>query len=120
MTPEKLQSVAFRWMEAFNAHNLTKLLSLYDDNAEHYSPKLKMRNPESNGIVTGKAALHDWWQQAFEQLPSLQYKIISITAGSGRVFMEYIRSADGQADLPVAEVLEVKDDTIVSSRVYHG
>lgn len=42
MTPEKLQSIAFKWFEAFNNHNLEQLLSLYDDDAEHFSPKLKI------------------------------------------------------------------------------
>jgi hypothetical protein len=44
MTPENLQSIAFKWFDAFNNHQLEQLLSLYDDDAEHYSPKLKIRN----------------------------------------------------------------------------
>lgn len=71
MTPEKLQSIAFKWLETFNAKELEKLLSLYDDEAIHYSPKLKMYKPESDGFVTGKEALRAWWQDAFERLPSL-------------------------------------------------
>jgi ketosteroid isomerase-like protein len=38
MTPEKLQS-AFKWFESFNNKELEKLLSLYDDDAVHFSPK---------------------------------------------------------------------------------
>jgi ketosteroid isomerase-like protein len=41
MTPEKLQSIAFKWFESFNNKELEKLLSLYDDDAVHFSPKLK-------------------------------------------------------------------------------
>jgi hypothetical protein len=54
MSAEKNLSIAHLWFEAFNAHNLEKLLSLYDDEAEHFSPKLKIRHPETNGFVTGK------------------------------------------------------------------
>jgi hypothetical protein len=43
MTPEKLQSIAFKWFETFNKE-LENLLSLYDDDAEHFSPKLKPTN----------------------------------------------------------------------------
>lgn len=120
MTPEKLHSVAFKWFDAFNAHNLGQLLSLYDDDAEHFSPKLKSRKPETNGLVTGKQALREWWQDAFDRLPSLQYKVTSLTANSDRVFMEYIRKVEGEEDLLVAEVLVLKDDKIIASRVYHG
>ena len=120
MSHEKLQSIAFKWFDAFNAHNLEQLLSLYDDDAEHYSPKLKIRIPETNGFVKGKAALRDWWKDAFERLPSLQYKVTSLTANGDRVFMEYIRIVDGEENMLVAEVLEVKENRIIASRVYHG
>lgn len=120
MTPENLQSIAFRWFDAFNNKELEKLLSLYDDEAKHFSPKLKIRQPETNGLVVGKEAMRAWWQDAFDRLPSLHYKVTSLTANSDRVFMEYIRQVDGEADMLVAEVLEVKDGKIIASRVYHG
>jgi len=34
--------------------------------------------------------------------------------------MEYIRSVSGENDMLVAEVLEIKNDKIIFSRVYHG
>jgi len=120
MTPEKLQSIAFKWFEAFNNHNLEQLLSLYDDDAEHFSPKLKIRQPDTKGLVTGKDALRDWWQDAFDRLPSLHYKVTSLTANADRVFMEYIRIVEGEDDMLVAEVLVVNEEKIVASRVYHG
>lgn len=120
MTPEKLQSIAFKWFEAFNTHNLEQLLSLYDDEAEHFSPKLKIRKPETNGLVTGKTALRDWWKDAFDRLPTLHYKVTSLTANEDRIFMEYVRTVSGEENMLVAEVLEVKDGKIIASRVYHG
>jgi limonene-1,2-epoxide hydrolase len=120
MSAEQLQSIAFRWFEAFNNKELDKLLSLYDEEANHYSPKLKVHQPESNGLVVGKEAIGLWWQDAFSRLPNLFYKVTSLTANGDRVFMEYIRQVDNEADLLVAEVLEIKNGKIISSRVYHG
>jgi hypothetical protein len=120
MITQKNLSIAHSWFEAFNAHNLEKLLSLYDDEAEHYSPKLKIRQPETNGLVTGKDALRNWWQDAFDRLPSLHYKVTSLTSNSERVFMEYIRIVEGEENMLIAEVLEIKDSVIIASRVYHG
>ena len=120
MTPEKLQSIAFKWFDAFNNHNLEQLLSLYDEEAEHFSPKLKIRQPDTKGLVTGKDALRAWWQDAFDRLPSLHYKVTSLTANADRVFMEYIRIVDDEDDMLVAEVLVVNEEKIVASRVYHG
>lgn len=120
MTPENLQSIAFKWFDAFNNHQLEQLLSLYDDDAEHYSPKLKIRKPETQGMIIGKQALREWWQDAFDSLPSLNYKVTSLTANGDRVFMEYVRSVDGEENMLVAEVLIVREGKIIASRVYHG
>ncbi len=112
--------IAHRWFTAFNAHDLEGLLALYAEDAEHYSPKLKVRRPETNGLVTGKDALRNWWRDAFERLPTLRYEVIKLTADDEQVFMEYIRHVEGEEDLRVGEVLEVRDGMIVASRVYHG
>jgi len=117
MTPHE---IAKQWLKAFNEHNLVNLLALYDDNAEHFSPKLKIRKPETNGLIKGKLAMRTWWQDAFDRLPTLAYKELTITANNERVFMEYTRIVSGEENMNVAEVLEIKNRLIVASRVYHG
>ena len=112
--------IAINWFKAFNQHNLNDLLSLYSDDARHYSPKLKIRQPTTNGLIIGKKELQIWWQDAFERLPSLNYEVIKLTADDEQVFMEYIRHVNGEEDLKVGEVLEIKNGLIVFSRVYHG
>ena len=114
------QQIAIRWFEAFNAKNLENLVALYDDDASHYSPKLKTRQPETKGFIEGKEALRNWWQEAFTTLPSLYYKVTSLTANENRVFMEYIRQVENEEDILVAEVLDIKEEKIMASRVYHG
>jgi len=116
----QLQQIAIKWFDAFNAKSLDKLLELYDDEAQHFSPKLKIRQPETNGLIIGKEAMRVWWQDAFDRLPTLHYKVTSLTANTDRVFMEYIRKVEGDEDMLVAEVLEIKEGKIVFSRVYHG
>lgn len=120
MSTQNIKQIALKWFEAFNEHNLEKLLSLYDDNAQHYSPKLKIRIPETGGLIKGKLALKAWWQDAFDRLPSLQYEVIKLTADDDQVFMEYTRHVSGEDDLSVGEVLQIENGLIVFSRVYHG
>ncbi len=120
MTNNELNRIALDWFDAFNQHDLERLLALYDEEAEHYSPKLKVRNPLTNGLIKGKQALRDWWQDSFNRLPTLHYKVLHLIAHDNRVFMEYIRQVDGEEDLRVGETLEVKDGLIIGSRVYHS
>ena len=120
MNPKEIEAIAINWFDAFNTHDLKKLLALYHNDAKHYSPKLKIRKPETNGLVQGKNALREWWQDAFDRLPTLNYSYTTLTANNDRVFMEYIRKVENEEDMLVAEVLEVKESLIVASRVYHG
>jgi ketosteroid isomerase-like protein len=112
--------IAKKWFDAFNEHDLDKLLALYDNNAQHYSPKLKIRSPETKGLIIGKKALEGWWKDCFDRLPTLKYTPKNFIADDSNVFMEYIRSVEGEEDLTVGEVLTIKNGLIVASKVFHG
>jgi hypothetical protein len=112
--------IADKWFDAFNRHHLEDLLSLYDDNAAHYSPKLKVRQPETRGLIQGKAQLRNWWADSFSSLPSLRYYPNFILCEGNKIFMEYLRKVDNQEDLIVGELLIIEDGKIVSSKVYHS
>jgi ketosteroid isomerase-like protein len=120
MTALRNTEIARKWFAAFNSADLEALLSLYADDAVHYSPKLKLRKPETEGFVRGKAALRDWWADAFNRLPGLRYEYTTLTADEDRVFMEYRRTVPGEEEMMVAEVLEISAGLIHESRVYHG
>ena len=120
MPEQTLISIANKWFDAFNEHNLEKLLALYSNTAQHYSPKLKTRKPETKGLITGKDALRNWWKDSFERLPSLKYVPQNFIVNDSSVFMEYIRNVEGEENMTVGEVLEIKGGLIIASRVYHG
>jgi ketosteroid isomerase-like protein len=114
------KQIADKWFAAFNEKNIDDLLALYDDNAEHFSPKLKIRKPETQGLIKGKQQLFDWWKGAFDRLPTLHYKPNYFIADTDSIFMEYVRSVNGEEDLVVGEVLFFKNGKIVASKVFHG
>lgn len=120
MKAERNITIAGAWFAAFNEHNLEQLLSLYDEQAQHYSPKLKIRQPETMGWIKGKQALRSWWKDAFSRIPGLRYDVLTLTANEERIFMEYLRKAPGEEDMTVGEILEINDNGhITVSRVYH-
>ena len=117
---DDFRKIAQKWFDAFNAHDIESLLALYDEDAEHYSPKLKVHQPSTNGLIKGKPALRAWWTDAFKRLPHLHYELLQLTAEGDQVFMEYIRQTPGEEDLRVGEVLVIRNGKIVASRVYHS
>ena len=120
MEPIHLTEIAKKWLDSFNRHDVEGILALYSDQAEHYSPKLKVRQPGTKGLIKGKDALRSWWKDSFDRLPSLQYEIIQLTPFDNRVFMEYLRHVEGEDYLRVGEMLIVDEGLIVASRVYHS
>ena len=112
-------SIANDWFDAFNRHDLEALLALYDEQAAHYSPKLKIHQPETDGYIKGKAQLRAWWQDAFTRLPQLHYQVLQIMHNEESIFFEYIRSTPNEADMQIGEVLMIKEGKIIASRVYH-
>jgi hypothetical protein len=116
----QLRTIAERWLACFEQRDLDSLLVLYADDATHTSPKIRVRHPDTGGVLRGKAAMRAWWADSFARLPSMKYVPVSITADRERVYYEYIRKVDGEPDMPVCEVLEVRDGLIVASRVFHG
>ena len=114
---EQNKQITHDWIRAFNEQNLQNLLALYHNDAEHFSPKLKIRQPESFGFIKGKPAMKAWWADAFERLPSLQYVLVNLIVDDRQVFMEYLRKVDCEAEMMVGEVLEIEEGLIVKSRV---
>jgi hypothetical protein len=117
---EKNLAVLEKWFEGFNTKNLDLLLSLYHDEAEHFSPKLKVRKPETLGLIKGKEELRAWWKDAFERLPDLHYRLNYSIADDQTVFAEYLRIVPGEEDLVVGEVLFFEKGLIVKSKVFHS
>lgn len=117
---ERNKQIALNWISAFNEHDLKKLLALYSDAAIHFSPKLKIRQPETEGWIMGKPALEKWWGDAFDRIPTLHYQLENLIINDDQILMEYLRKAAGDPDMMVAEILEIENNLIVKSRVYHG
>ena len=119
-SPIKIMSpteIANKWFSAFNIQNVNDLLSLYDDNAEHFSPRLLKNQPETNGLIKGKAAMKDWWQGAFDKMPSLRYSPIEIREEGDIVFLKYKRTVDGEPEVIVNEYLKISSGLIAYSKV---
>ena len=112
--------IAEKWLACFEARDLDGLLALYADDATHTSPKIRERHPDTGGKLLGKAPMRAWWADSFARLPTLRYIATKITAGPDSVCLEYLRRVEGEPDMPIAEVFDVRDGYITASRVFHG
>jgi ketosteroid isomerase-like protein len=111
-----------KWINAWNNHDLKTVLSLYSDNIEFSSPKIKVVFPErKSSKVTNKSELEEYWTKALKNFPRLHF-IPKQTVIQGNVCVfEYYATLDGENKTSVIEKFEFQDDGLVKkSSVFYG
>ncbi len=82
MIDEKLARVfAAEWIDAWNAHELDRVLVHYADDFEMRSPLIVTIAGEPSGRLKGKAAVRAYWRKGLQLLPDLHFELVSILAG---------------------------------------
>ena len=98
--PEALE-FAREWAEAWNAHDLERILAHFSDDVIFTSPLAVKLLPESAGVIEGKEALGEYWRQGLRLIPDLHFEIEGIYLGVDALVINY----RNQGNHLVAEVL---------------
>lgn len=98
---DDLFSFAAKWCEAWNAHDLDRLLAHFHEDVVFTSPMAAKLVPESQGRVVGKAALRDYWAKGLSLIPDLHFTVEQVFAGVDAIVIQY----RNQKRLSVSEVL---------------
>jgi ketosteroid isomerase-like protein len=93
------QAVAHRfaheWIEAWNSHDLERVLAHYSDDFEMNSPVIMQIAGEASGRLTGKEAVGAYWAKALTMIPDLRFELIAVLTGVESVVVQY-RGAGGR------------------------
>jgi len=84
-----------QWIDAWNSHDLERILALYADEAEMTSDKIALLGFDPSGTVRGKEALRAYWRKGLDLLPGLHFTLIDVyvSPDSLVVFYENERGA---------------------------
>lgn len=77
------------WIAAWNAHDLDRILSHYDDAFEMNSPAITTVTGAPNGILYGKPAVREYWSIALNKYPDLAFKLCHVLYGVNSVTIIY-------------------------------
>jgi ketosteroid isomerase-like protein len=105
---------AREWVEAWNAHDLERVLSHYEDDFEMSSPIIVTLMGEPSGKLKGKAAVGAYWAKALKLLPELRFEFLAVLAGTESVVV-YCRGHRGLT----AEVLHFGETGKVRAAFAH-
>lgn len=87
--PTTLAALGRTWVEAWNARDLERVLSLYDDAAVMTSDRIPAMGFDASGTVHGKDALRAYWGKALALLPNLHFSVIDLFVSPDSVVVFY-------------------------------
>jgi ketosteroid isomerase-like protein len=78
ITPEWARSFAQEWIEAWNAHDLDRILAHYTEDFEMSSPFIAKFTQEPSGTLKGREQVGAYWRTALERIPDLRFELIEV------------------------------------------
>lgn len=109
------QALAQEWIEAFNNHDLERILSHYADAVELKSLLVTKLLGDPAGTVRGKPALRSYYARGLAAAPDLRFDLLGVFAGVSSVAM-YLRSSVRGLQL---EVMELDTDGRIARVLVH-
>ena len=102
--PSFVHQFAEEWVNAWNSHDLERILAHYDDEVVLTSPvALKLLN-NGNGVVRGKAALREYFLRGIEAYPERRFEFIDVLWGVETIVLYYGNNVRGSKS---AEVMQL-------------
>ncbi|MGD0804605.1 MAG: nuclear transport factor 2 family protein [Candidatus Bathyarchaeia archaeon] len=80
---------ATEWIAAWNAHDLSRILTHYSDDFEMSSPVIVQIAGEASGKLKGKTTVDAYWQKALAKMPNVHFDLISILIGVDTITLYY-------------------------------
>jgi ketosteroid isomerase-like protein len=88
------------WVEAWNTHDLDRVLRHYTDDFEMSSPYIVQFAGEPSGTLKGKERVQSYWQKALEKIPNLKFELDEVFVSANSVAI-YYRAALGKRAVEV-------------------
>ncbi|MEZ5444388.1 MAG: nuclear transport factor 2 family protein [Gammaproteobacteria bacterium] len=108
------QHFAADWIDAWNRHDIDRILAHYTDDFEMSSPVIVKIDGEPAGRLKGKEAVGSYWRKALELLPGLQFDLLATLVGLNSITL-YYNGVRG----PSAEVLHFDESGRVARAFAH-
>src|ERR1700679_1539643 len=77
------------WIDAWNSHDLDRILSHYASDVVLISPAAARLTGNATGTVRGKDALRSYFQKGLEFFPNLKFTLMDVMQGISSVVLYY-------------------------------
>ncbi len=80
---------AKEWIDAWNSHDLDRILSHYVGDFEMSSPLIIERKLHPSGVLRGKMAIREYWAIGLAAVPPIQFELIDVHVGVDSIGILY-------------------------------
>ncbi|MEW6777892.1 MAG: nuclear transport factor 2 family protein, partial [Bdellovibrionota bacterium] len=87
--PETAAKFAREWVEAWNSHDLERILSHYSEDCVFSSPYIVQLMNDPSGTIRGKKGLREYWTKGLAAFPNLKFELLGAYAGVESVVVHY-------------------------------
>jgi len=103
-----------KWVKAWNNHDIETVLTMYSDEIEFSSPKIRVVFPErKSSTVTNKKELEEYWMRALKNFPKLHFIPKQTITQGNLCILEYYAILDERHKTSVIEKFEFQEDGLV-------
>lgn len=89
------EEFADSWVRAWNAHDLEQVLRHFSEEVVFTSPVATQLLDGSDGVIRGKAALREYWQEGLRRIPGLHFEVSGVYVGVGVMVINYRNQKGG-------------------------
>ncbi|HEX7256883.1 MAG TPA: nuclear transport factor 2 family protein [Nitrososphaeraceae archaeon] len=111
-----------QWINAWNSKDTDVILSLYSDNIEFSSPKIKkLFSDYKTNIIKDKDNLKRYFSIGLKKFPNLIFEPINFVTKDNIIILEYLAYPNDQVKWNVLEKFEFDESgKVIKSSVYYG
>lgn len=101
---------AKEWLDAWNSHDLDKIMEHYSENIDFVSPIIQQMGINAEGKISNKSDLKDYFSKALQKYPNLHFELYHELKGANSTVLFY-RSVSNSFS---AEYMELNNEGKIS------
>lgn len=109
ITEQEAEEFANDWIASWNAHDLDRVMSHYDEDVEYFSMFVAKLTEDSTGRIKGKRNVREYLSKGLAAYPDLNFKLIHFFLGVSSITLQY----ESVNNLIAAEVFELNSQGLV-------
>lgn len=89
LTESFANQFASQWIQAWNSHDINRIMEHYADDLEFHSPLIKVLSFNTKGIICTKDELARYFGRGLQEYPDLQFNLLCTLAGNESLVIYY-------------------------------